>query len=261
MDLPFLNVTDADPLEDPDYVDRRFGGLNHVSAVLLLKMKTLTDRSNIRLTRRVLAGKMPVELWRMVEHNVLRSPISIKSKLFSKNSGELATIEGELSEHIKRLGSILCNKNEHLVAGLLDPGELLKTRPEYYSAGSVEETMLALQHGFPVWWQHEGVLELLHSARAITAKDSDIEIDDMMNSSTSRSRPGSDRTRVELLEDVSRNRLWGYTDWAIEDSRSLSKEKPSDRHVRELNEKWRQAGMYDDDEDEEEDDAGLDGVD
>lgn len=256
MDLPFLNVRDADPLEDTDYMDRRFVGLNHISAVMILKMKILIDCSTIRLTRRVLAGKIPVELWRMIEHHVIRSPISVKSRLCSKNSRKLAIIEDDLSKHIGRLGSTLCDKNEHFVAGLLDPDELLKTRPEYYSAGTVEETMLALQHGFPAWWQHEGVLELLHTAKAIAAKDSDIEIDD-----TIKSHPSSSRTKAELIEDVSRNRLWGYIDWAVEDSRDLSQERPSDRHMRELHERWRQCGMHDTDEGKDEEAADPEEVD
>lgn len=132
------------------------------------------------------------------------------------------------------------------MGGLLKPDDILKTRPGYFSAGSVEEMMIALQYSFPAWWQHEGALELLHSAKAIAAKDSDVEIDDMMEGSTFKTYPGSDRTRAELLEDVSRNRLWGYMDWATEDSRNLSDEKPSDRHMRRIPEIWEQGESEDD---------------
>lgn len=114
MDLPFLNVKDANPFEDVEFMNRRFGSLNHVSAVTLLKMKLMVDCSAIRLTRRVLAGKLLVELWRIIEQHVVKSPISVSFTM--KKSRELAIIEDKLALQIRRLGLVLGNVNEHLWA-------------------------------------------------------------------------------------------------------------------------------------------------
>jgi hypothetical protein len=90
--------------------------------------------------------------------------------------------------------------------------------PELYSPGSVEEIIIHLRTGYASWREHEGMLELLRSAQLIARLDSKDEIEDMMEGETFKTRPGSDRSKAERLEDVSLNRLWGYFDDAVEDS-------------------------------------------
>ncbi|KIW52795.1 hypothetical protein PV05_08415 [Exophiala xenobiotica] len=178
LDLPFLNVRGANVLEGVQYLDKKYGDVPHISALLLLKLKLLTDVIALKLTRKVIPSHLPPELWEEVEMNVIRSPIS--RRWAGKSSKELTNVHQKLQYQVLTLGKILRNLNEYYV----------------YSA----------------WWQHEGVLEILQSAKAIAGKDSEDEIDDMMDTSTFRNNPGSERTKKELLDDVSRNRLWGYLD-------------------------------------------------
>lgn len=58
----------------------------------------------------------------------------------------------------------------------------------------------------------------------------------MMKSTTFKENPGSDRTREQVLDDVSRNRLFGFIDRAIEDAQDLSERKPFETHMREIRE-------------------------
>jgi hypothetical protein len=76
MDLPFLNVKNTNLLEDVRYLTGDFGDIHHISAVMLLKLKLLIDAIQIRLTREVIARRLPPELWRRVELCVIRSPAS-----------------------------------------------------------------------------------------------------------------------------------------------------------------------------------------
>ncbi|KAJ9664506.1 hypothetical protein H2198_000157 [Neophaeococcomyces mojaviensis] len=232
MDLPFLDVKDANVLESVDFIDRQYGGVHHISAIMLLKLKLLVDILNIKLTRKVLSGRLPVELRRKVELAVIRSPLSVD--LRKKSYLELVAVQGTLEGHVKQLARVLNNTNEHFFHGLLNADEYLSTPPQMYSPGSVEEVQLALQYGIAAWWQTEGVLELLLSATVCAGKDSVDEIAGMMRSSTFKKNPGSSRGREELLEDVSINRMWGYLDWAVEDAGSLAAERPSDQHVKRL---------------------------
>ena len=100
---------------------------------------------------------------------------------------------------------------------------------------------LLLQYSYAAWWEHEVVLDLLQSAQLIAGRDSEDEIEDLLGGETFRSNPGSDRTKEELLDDVSRNRLWGYFDKAVEDAFSLVERRPSE--VRRLRRKaaWQAA--------------------
>lgn len=233
MTLPFLDVKDADVFESPSFMQHKYGDTNHISALVLLKMKVLVDVLRIRLCRKVLAAKaIPPELWIGVELAAIRSPLS--AKLTQQSSVELAGTEGKLLKHVKVLGALLRETNDNMAMGLLNPDEWLTSIPEAYSSGSVEEMQLVLQHSFTAWWQTEGVLELLQDAMKNAGKDSEDEMEDMMSSSTFNSNPGASRTKAELLRAVSINRIWGYLDWAVEDAGSLSAERPSDAHVRDL---------------------------
>lgn len=232
MDLPFLNVKDANVMEDVKYLKYEFVDVQHVAAVMLLNMKLLVDVVNIKLTRLVLKGRLPPELWGSIESNVVRSPIS--HEWVAKSEHHLTSLQETLQVHVKILAKTIMDINENFAQVLLNADEHLSEPLEAYSRGTFEEMVLMVKHSYPAWRQHEGVLELLRSAKLIAGKDSEDEIDDMMEGSCFKTNPGSDRSRAELLDDVSRNRLWGYFDDAVEDAVSLNKIRPSDKKREEL---------------------------
>ncbi|EXJ78130.1 hypothetical protein A1O3_09291 [Capronia epimyces CBS 606.96] len=225
MDLPFLNVKGANVLEDVGYLEKEFQ-VQHVSTVMLLKLKLLIDIINIKLARKVAAGRLPPELWARIELYVTRSPVS--RQWVGKPYQAITTVQQKLELDVKLLARTIENINQNFVHMLLDADDYLSELPESYSSGTFEEMLLVLQHSYGAWWQHEGVLELLESARSIARKDSEDEIEDMMSGMTFENNPGSDRTKDELLHDVSINRLWGYFDDALEDATSLGEDRPSE---------------------------------
>ncbi|KIW97847.1 uncharacterized protein Z519_01431 [Cladophialophora bantiana CBS 173.52] len=260
MNSPFLTVKDANLLEEVGYLNQ-LGHVQHISAVMLLKLKLLIDIINIKLARKVSATRLPPGLWKRVEFHVVRSPIS--RQWIGEPYHILTSLQHKFQLHVKLLARSIRNFNEHFVYALLNADAHLGSYPAYWSPGSFEEVELLLQYSYVAWWEHEGALELLQSAKSIAGKDSEDEIEDMMSGETFRNNPGSDRTREELLDDVSRNRLWGYFDDAVDDAQSLSENRPSE--VRRLERKaiWEAAkeeeGEYseddgDEDEDEDEDD-------
>ena len=255
IDLPFLNVKDADVLEDVGYLQQKYGDVQQISAVMLLKLKLLIDIIHIKLTRKVLATRLAPELWKPAELCVIRSPIS--QQWVGKGYRDLTAVQQKLELHIKLLARAVQDINRHFPQGILDPEEYLVDLPTHHSRGSFEEMQLLLQYSYPAWYQHEGVLELLQSAKAIAAKDSEGEIDDMMTSMTFKNNPGSDRKKEEMLDDVSRNRLWGYFSDAVDNAMSLSEVPPSEVRRLEARAAWEEAEaeerelMSDSDDDEE----------
>ena len=236
IDSPFLNIKGANVLEDVGYLNRKYLRVQHISAVMLLKLKLLIDIINIKLARKVIAARLPPELWGRVELHVIRSPVS--RQWVGKPYQDITGIQQKLEIHVKLLSRAIHNINEYFVDALLNADEHLSSRPEYYSQGSFEEIELLLQYSYAAWWQHDGVLELLHSAKSIARKDSEEEIEDMMSSTTFRNNPGSGRSKEELLNDVSCNRLWGYFDDAVEDAMSLSENYPSEVRRLQIRARW-----------------------
>jgi hypothetical protein len=255
-DLPFLNIKGANVLEDVSYMDPEdpeCGDLQHVSAVVLLKLKLLVDIINLKLVRKVIAPRLPPELWEQVEVHVVRSPIS--AQWVGKPYDNITSAQRELEDHVLTLSGIARPSNQHFTSALVESDGHSTYRPGYHSPGSPDEAKLLLHYSYTAWWQHEGVLELLQSAKSIAGKDSKYMFAVMMRNKAFE-YPGSRRSKEELLSEVSRNRLWKYLEDAVADAMSLNENRPSD--VRRVQERQRnreefgeEFGDADDDEDEE----------
>ncbi|KAM6520315.1 hypothetical protein FSOLCH5_005107 [Fusarium solani] len=238
MSLPHLNIHGADVLENVDFFGK-YPALCHIVAILLLKLKLLVDIRNLKMTRKILASRhLPHDLWQAIELSVIRSPLSLKLQKESPES--LLKTERKLLDQTRQLGAAVVEANHSFMFSLFDPDEALCAEPAPYSMGSWEEMALAMQRSYASWWEMEGVLDLLNDARACAARDSEDEIDDMMEGEAR--RLGS-RTAEEMLSDVSVNRIWGYLDWAVENASYLGpwSDRPSEQHTRENKETWAQA--------------------
>ncbi|KAH7155783.1 hypothetical protein B0J13DRAFT_469917 [Dactylonectria estremocensis] len=257
MTLPHLNLRGADVLEEPDFFGI-YPKLNHLVAILLLKLKLLVDIRNLKVTRKILAlRRLPFDLGELIEPAVVRSPLSAKLRKQSPES--LSRTETTLLNQIRLLGAAIREANQSFMFCLFEPDEALCEKPEAYSLGSWEEMALAMQNSYAAFWETEGVLDLLTDARACGARDSEDEIGGMMDMEAERKEAGSRRTAEELLADVSVNRIWGYLDYAVENASYLGpwSERPSERHTRENRESWARAmeeegesddGEFDEDE-------------
>ncbi|EHK19975.1 uncharacterized protein TRIVIDRAFT_47985 [Trichoderma virens Gv29-8] len=242
MTLPYLNLHGADVFEDLGFLLGDYPDLNHLVAILLLKMKLLVDIHNLKIARRILSrSHLPFELRDKIELAVVRSPLS--TKLQKEATESLSQTESTLLNHIRRLGAAIVEANGNFMFNLFDPDEALCCWPEAYSTGSWEEMAVALKNSYAVWWETEGVLSLLNDARACAARDSEDEIKDMIEGEKFKSGPGSYPSAKELLEDVSVNRIWGYLDYAAENASYLGpwSERPSEQHTRANKESWARA--------------------
>ncbi|KAI1075525.1 hypothetical protein F5B20DRAFT_585121 [Whalleya microplaca] len=230
MSLPYLNLHGADALEDPDFLVGEYSSLNFLVALLILKLKLLVDIRNLKITRKILGRRhVPIELQIHIEQHVVRSPLS--AKLQNEPHASLLKTEMKLMSQTRQIGASIVKNNEHFMFYLFEPEEVLCDSPEYYSRGSWEEMVLAMQHSYAAWWETEGVLDMLNDARACAARDSELEIDAWMKDETAR----KGRTATELLDDLSVNRIWGYLDYAVENAAYLGpwSERPSEQHTRE----------------------------
>jgi hypothetical protein len=246
MTLPHLNLHGTDVLEGPNYLLKEFPALNHLAVTLILKLKVLVDIRNIKIVRKILSQRhLPSELWRDIESDAIRSPLSVR--FLSQTSEHLSEAEVTLLRQSCQLGAAVVDANASYIYYLFDPDEALSALPELYTAGSWEEMALAMKHTFAAWWEMQGVLELLNDARACAARDSEDEIADMMGGDTFRSGQGCHRSAQELLKDVSVNRLWGYLDWAVQNASHLGpwSERPSECYTRNARQAWADAEAED----------------
>ena len=169
-ELPFLNVKNANIMESPKFLVHRFGNLGYLASVLLLKIKMLIDIRNIKVARKVLAGRLPIELWREVERNAIRSPLSLR--FVDRPYRELSETEHELVAHCCDIGGAIDAINGDFLFELVNLSEkTLSYRPEAYSHGSYEYMVLAMHQAYASWWETEGALGLLQNACLCAWKD------------------------------------------------------------------------------------------
>ncbi|PVH97270.1 hypothetical protein DM02DRAFT_719922 [Periconia macrospinosa] len=228
MSLPFLNIRDADVLEDPAFLVREWGSLNHQVAIQLLKMKMLIDIRQLKIVKKVLRGRLPVELWNLVEQEAVRSPLS--SRFVGNSYTELVKTEHMLSLQCRKLGVGILDTNGGFTYELLECNqETLDYRPEAYCHGSYEERALAVQNCYAAWQETAGALELLKDARSCAARNSENEVQTYLK----HDRDG--RTPEQMLSDLSVNRIWGYLEYAIHNGSYLGppEDRPSERYYRE----------------------------
>jgi hypothetical protein len=219
----FIPATEnADILEDVMYLEDPRVDLQHTTLILLLKMKLLQDIIKLKLTRKAVSTRTPPELWGNIDRFVVRSNIS--ERWLGWSYGALTSMQQRLERQIQKLARIIQSKTAHFPYALLEPDPYLTVTTLYRTRGSRGDVAAILQYSYVAWWEHEGILELLQSARALAALDSADEVEKLIEEDTVVPR----LTEQELLDDVSYRKLWTYFSEAVEDAFSLAEVKPSE---------------------------------
>ncbi|WAO86053.1 MYND-type zinc finger protein samB [Fusarium falciforme] len=191
MTLPHLDIHGADAFEDIDFLEQ-YSALNHIIAILLLKLKLLVDIRHLKITHKILALRHVPE-----------------------SSESLLRTEAKLLNQARQLSDALIRANDSFMYYLFDPDEALCARPEAYTFGSWEEMALAMQNSYAAWWETEGVLDLLNEARASAARASGRDID------ITTAQKSDSREAEEMLVDISVNRIWQHLDDVVENASYL----------------------------------------
>lgn len=153
MDEPFLDIKNADVLESPQYLCRRFLDLSHAVSITLLKIKLL------------LAVRAGGEGW-----EILRSSQTfnqMEDRITQTETGECEKKPVEvikvLRSHVDMLYQAVDQANPHFWGALISPGSHLEARPEYTSSGSKEEMQLSLQRSHDAWKESPGAIEVINA--------------------------------------------------------------------------------------------------
>ncbi|KAI0199942.1 hypothetical protein F4808DRAFT_196509 [Astrocystis sublimbata] len=187
-----LNIPGVDVLEDQEYVFLRRGiyaNLGYIIPFLILKLKLLIDIRNLRVTRKVLANRLPNELQDMIEGFATRSPLS--ARLRRESPEDLARSESKLVYHCAELAVALEKLSPGFVAHLLDqtPGTCIIAGRDYPSGHLFPKS-------YPTWWETEGILDFLADVFEMNT--------DIMKSINDMGLP----TTEDLLSSLDMKRFW-----------------------------------------------------
>ena len=220
----FMKVRDADPLEDVGYLLQQSAGVQHITAMIFLKMKLLVDIINLKCTRKVLLHQSLLpELWRSIDQYVVISPIS--RRWLGKSYGESDNaVQKRLERQIKTLFTSAQAVSDfprgltHPSTGVLDADEHTFHWSEH-SGGMTPATQM-------IWFQPYGVWPLMKAATELYDLDSEWQNENY--SDIFGSIPEIRGVKTAPMAALERHRkIPEYLEGAVEDAFSLSLVKPS----------------------------------
>ncbi|KAL8676592.1 MAG: hypothetical protein Q9186_006908 [Xanthomendoza sp. 1 TL-2023] len=161
MDLGFLDVKDADVFESlPNGFLSRYGNLSLTVAVTLLKIRLLLDLRALQNSM-ILRRKVAPEILDIVRSQLVTTLILGNSKIM--NSADQRPAVRDLEKQVQMLYSRVGAHNKQFWPALLNPRKHLGAQPHAYSAGSLEEMQMVLNHSYDSWKETPGAIEVIRT--------------------------------------------------------------------------------------------------
>jgi uncharacterized protein involved in tolerance to divalent cations len=158
MDLPFLDVKDADAFESVKLYTGQFSDISFVVAVALIKFRLLLDIKALQNST-VLGEKVPQELLDNIRAQLVSSIVA-GNKEIMQSEDQTALIK-ELESQVEELYKAVKKSNKYFWPALLRPGNNLTARPQMYSMGTSEHMQLVLQYSYASWVETPGAIDMI----------------------------------------------------------------------------------------------------
>ncbi|RYP59052.1 hypothetical protein DL769_008701 [Monosporascus sp. CRB-8-3] len=163
LDLPHLDVKDADAFEPCDVFLSDFPDLGQTAAVMLLKVRLLIDLQSLQDASKLLGASMPQELIGMVQERAVGPLVRKRPDLM--NGTDVTPHIKDMEAQVLKLFNCVKKANEYFWPALVDPDPEydLNARPEYYSPGTEEEMQVMLQHSYASWVETPGAIDIIET--------------------------------------------------------------------------------------------------
>lgn len=149
---------DADVFEPVDLYIARFTEISHTIAVILIKIRLLTDLRSLQNST-IVGERLPQELLDNTRGHLV-STIVAKNKAIMDRQDQSTHIK-KLEDQVDQLYKAVKRENEHFWPALLNPGRNLTTRPDYYGRGDINEMKIKLQHCYDAWAETPGAIDVI----------------------------------------------------------------------------------------------------
>ncbi|KAI4273492.1 MAG: hypothetical protein LQ337_004593 [Flavoplaca oasis] len=164
MDLPYLDVVDADVFESPRYLCGKWPTLSWLICATLIKIRLLLDLVAL-LNSGCLAAKLPQELFDRVKLFIPSTGPVWKNRAVMSRT-DYSSLIVELSSQVDELYVAVIRVNKHFWPALLNPGAHLTATPEVYSPGTENEMQRMLQFSYDSWVETPGSIDFIRTMSA-----------------------------------------------------------------------------------------------
>lgn len=149
LDLPCLDIVEADVFESPQYLCGKYPTLAALVCVALLKIRLLLDLVAL-MNAGCLAPRLPRELLDRVKSYIPETgPVRTNRGLISGT--EYSNLIVTMSSQVDELYVAVAEANKHFWPALLDPGAHLTARPEIMPSCTKDEMQVNLQYCYDSW--------------------------------------------------------------------------------------------------------------
>ena len=161
IDLPYLNVHNADVLEPPCDFCNGWSGIGHTVPLALVKIRLLHIQAMDNATMAI-GPVVPQEILDQVRREITGSDAIPSSLVCQRNlAPAMATLRGQITQ----LFGAVDGDNKHFWPMLVNPGSNLTSMPSTYSLGSVQEAQMILKHNHPSWTETPGPIAFIRELR------------------------------------------------------------------------------------------------
>lgn len=161
MDLPFLDITNADAFESfDDFIEGV--DLSEAASLTLLKIRLLVDLRAVK-TAAVLGDRVPQEILDSIRGEMV-SPIIGNNATLVQDIMDDRNIEPyiqRMEAQVSKLHQYVHKKNKYFWPALLEPGDNLTVRPAYCSPGEVSEMQICLQQNYAAWTETPKAIDVI----------------------------------------------------------------------------------------------------
>lgn len=161
IDLPYLNIKNANAFEPYDSWRMDFPDLLQLYRLLLVKLRVLFNLEAIERATAATGAKLPVELVDQVRSHIANSA-AINNQVFMEDveSGRSLDKHTEtLTDQLAMLFAAVNRANQHYWKGVLAPRKHLEDRPPYTSPGDVSEMQVSLAQTYDAWAATPGAIQ------------------------------------------------------------------------------------------------------
>lgn len=163
MDLPYLDVKDADVLENVERFIRAYSPVCETVAVTLIKIRLFLELRTLKDSQ-MIGEKVPREILDNVQDQLLSHALKIhplKKQILEADDEDYKDRIASIKYHIFQLHEAVRKANRYFWPALLEPGKHLTAPPSPYSSGSVQEMQLYLQYSYDSWAETPGAIEMI----------------------------------------------------------------------------------------------------
>lgn len=161
LDLPYLDIENANAFEPLQVLTMNDAGLPHRAMLCLLKWRLGWDLTALENASIAAGDKVPAELLDAIRSHMLNPAAhnNIALKRDVENGRDIDGHLDRLEQQVNYLFNILQYFNEHYWGAVVEPGSHLTARPPHYSLGDVSEMQLALAQTYDAWAETPGAIE------------------------------------------------------------------------------------------------------